>query len=219
MQEITKSEVFPPQTQTGERMVRSRSNFDYGGARPVLYLLTYRENVWIARMGTLVPESSSSTPSRFLSTYFSCTPRDCVPRRGRGGVGAHVCMSVFVCVWLQCIWITKYILCCSSKCACKSTGRHQGRIQGGGGGGGGGLQGAVAPPFPVPTTPLIYTSTRLAVESATKRLKGSSVLPTETVRMNQIQSQLVLGTKTVLSSDHMHGESSSDLTLIGDSIS
>ena len=38
-----------------------------------------------------------------------------------------------------------------------------------------------------------------------------------TVRMNQIQSQLVLGTKTVLSSDHVHGESSSDLTLIGDS--
>ena len=77
---------------------------------------------------------------------------------------------------------------------------------------GGGLQRAVAPPpgFPVPTTPLIYTNTRLTVESATKKLKGSSVLDffqrkqLVTVRMNQIQSQLVLGTKTVLSSDHVH---------------
>ena len=87
------------------------------------------------------------------------------------------------------------------------------------------LQGAVAPPpppppppFPVPTTPLIYTSTRLTVESATKKLKGSSVLDffqrkqLVTVRMDQIQSQLVLGTKTVFSSDHVHGESSSNLT-------
>ena len=70
------------------------------------------------------------------------------------------------------------------------------------GGSRGGLQGAVAPPFPVPTTPLIYTSTRLTVESATKKLKGRSVLDffqrkqLVTVRMNQIQSQLVLGTKT-----------------------
>ena len=73
------------------------------------------------------------------------------------------------------------------------------------------------PPFPVPTTPLIYTSTRLTVESVTKKLKGSSVLDffqLVTVRMNQIQSQLVLGTKTVHSSDHVHGESSSDLTLV-----
>ena len=35
---IYKSEVFPPQTQIGERMVQSRSNFYDGGARPVLYL-------------------------------------------------------------------------------------------------------------------------------------------------------------------------------------
>ena len=32
-----------------------------------------------------------------------------------------------------------------------------------------------------------------------------------TVRMNQVQSQLVLGTKTVLISDHVHSESSSAL--------
>ena len=35
---IYKSEVFPPQSQTGERMVQSRSNFYHGGAHPVLYL-------------------------------------------------------------------------------------------------------------------------------------------------------------------------------------
>ena len=81
----------------------------------------------------------------------------------------------------------------------------QGRIQGGA------TRGcSPPPPFPVPTTPLIYTSTRLTVESATKKLKGSSVLDffqrkqLVTVRMNQMQSQLVLGTKTVLSSDHVH---------------
>ena len=35
---LFKSEVFPSWTQTGKLMVRSRSNFNEDGARPVLYL-------------------------------------------------------------------------------------------------------------------------------------------------------------------------------------
>ena len=72
------------------------------------------------------------------------------------------------------------------------------------------------PPFPFLTTPLCLRvdPTYSVGNSRSSKLKRSSLLDFSngkqivTVKMNQTKSQLVLRTKTVLNSDHVHGESS-----------
>ena len=89
---------------------------------------------------------------------------------------------------------------------CATSGADPG---GGGGGGGGGLSSSDHTPYLH-----VYPTYSGISNKEVERKLSAGLFPTETACDSQIQSQLVLGTKTVLSSDHVHGESSSDLTLV-----
>ena len=82
------------------------------------------------------------------------------------------------------------------------------------------------PPPPPPSTsdhtPCLHVGPTYSVGTSSSKLNEAQCWTSSngkqlvTVRMNHIQSQLLLGTKPVLNSDHVHGESSSDVD-VGDS--